>query len=688
MSANTAPVRISELDFFSIKQNLIDYMKSQSEFSDYDFTGSSLNILMDILSYNTHYLSYYMNAMASESFLDSAQLRDSVLSHVKLLGYLPNSKRGAVAIVNVKVTPPLANSTSVLTLPKNTSFFSESIDGINYNFVNLETTVASKNASGYFLFSNVAITEGEPVSYNFPVTTVNTKRRFTIPSSDIDTSSLTIEVQVSSSNTDKTIYTLNDDITEITANSTVYFLEESQTDTYTLYFGDGYLGKNLSNGNIVIASYLETNGVAGNKANVFTCVNSVGGFSNVIVTTASIAASGANKESIDDIKFRAPISYTTQNRAVTKKDYELLLLKDYPNIDAISVWGGEDNDPIVYGKVFISIKPKENYSVTLAEKDRIKNEVIQNRSVLTVTPEIVDPEYIYLKLILSAQYDPNLTNLSESALETIIRNVVYNYAATELNDFNSVFRESKLHRQIEDAEKSIKSSAITIWLQKRVELTLNSSKNYTIEFENPLKKSSFPDKLYSFPSVTVSDLDGISRNIYFEEVQQSYTGVDSISIINPGSNYTTAPTITITGDGTGATAEAKIVNGKISSITVLESGTDYSVANITITGDGTGATAKARLLYRLGTLRTFYYKTNGEKSIVNSNAGTIDYESGTIVLTSFNPTAITTNSLYESNVLTFNVLPDVEILQPIRNKIITLDESDSTSVQVEVTAEI
>lgn len=679
------PFRISELDFNSIRQNLKDYLKSQTEFSDFDFDGSGLSVLLDILAYNTHYMGYYLNMVGNEMFLDTAQIRNSVLSHAKLTNYIPRSRSGSVATVNVVVTPPGGDTESALVLPQFTKFVSEPIDGVNYIFSTTESLITSK-LDGKFTFSNVSLKQGETANLYFTVAENN--RKFTIPSANVDTSTITVAVQQSSTNTYTTKYTQSQDLTEITANSTVYFLEESPNNEYTVYFGDNVLGKQPVNGNIVIIRYLDSLGSESNKANSFTNISAINGYSNVQVSSVSPATSGAEKETINQIRFRAPIHYSAQNRAVTKKDYEILLKKDYPNITAISVWSGDENIPPVYGKVYISLKPVSNYEITTVEKERIIDDIISNRGMLTVFPEIVDPNYTYLLFKIRVNWDAQSTDLNEAQIKSLVRASVEDYVDENLSTFDSVYRNSVLHNYIDDSHQSVLSSDVTTFLQKRITLVPNSTQNYVIDFATSLHRGGLVEGLYTYPAVRVYDSSKIEREIFFEEVPDSFTGIDSVKIVNPGTNYTSAPIVTINGDGQGATGEAVIVNGRLDSINIITRGRNYTRATVSLTGGGGyGASAVARLGFRNGTIRSYYFKQNGEKVFIDREAGTIDYDSGRIRLNRLFVISVAENQLYEQDVLTVNIKPETDIVKQARNGIIDLDLADTTAIQIEIDPE-
>lgn len=689
--ANTN-LRITELDFDSIKTNIKNYLKNQDQFTDYDFDGSGLSVLLDVLAYNTHYMGMYVNFIGNEMFLDTAQIRASLLSLAKLTNYVPTSRRGSVSTVNITVTPGEAEDGNLasLVLPQYTRFFGTPVDGVSYVFVNTDAYISSK-ANGIFQFSGINLKQGEYSEQIYTVTTENDKRRFTIPTTSLDTSTMVVVVQESEVDDTATVYNLAGDTNELTSDSTIYFLEESADANgyWTIYFGDGYIGKRLLDGNIVTVSYLDVVAEESNGSRDFTAIDGVGVFTdNVIVSTVDTASGGSEKESIEDIRFRAPIHYVTQNRSVTKNDYGVLLLKDYPYIESVAVWGGEENDPPMYGKIFVSLKPKENYSISLIEKERIKEEIIRSRSVLTVFPEIIDPDYTYIKVKTTVNYNPKLTSKTEDELKSIVRTAILNYRNDNLKQFNSVFRKSLLQRYIDTAERSIISDTTDIYLQKRFEPTLNASLNYKFDFKTILSKGDATNKLFTYPTYGSLDTEKIERTTYMEEYPLAFTGIDSISVTDPGYGYLTTPTVTIIGDGTGATAKAKIVNGKIASIAVVDRGINYTTATAVITGgSGFGGAARVNLQFRNGVLRSFYVKTNGEKIIINSNVGTIDYRLGKIELNTFEPTALINNEYYDPTILTLNIQPEDDVIYPVQNRILDIDQYDASAIQITMVPE-
>lgn len=688
-TANTA-LRISELDFDSIKNNLKNYLRSQTEFQDYDFEGSGMSVLLDVLAYNTHYMGYYLNMAANEMFLDTAQLRASVLSHAKMIGYTPKSAEGAETKLNIVVTPSTVEdqTLNLLTLERYTRFLGEDINGDNFNFVTLYSNTVGKSANS-FTFSNVVVKQGDVASYQFLMDPSNTKRSFNIPSANVDTSTITVTVQESVSNTDTIEYSLATDITEVTANSTVYFLTENPDSSYTITFGDNAIGKTPKNGNIITTTMLNTVGARGNNISRFTLAQNIGPYrNNVSVTAVEATFGGTDKETVEQIRFRAPYYYTTQNRAVTAEDYETLITKDYTNIDSVSVWGGEDNDPIVYGKVYLSLKTKNNYYLTNLEKESIKQTLIRERNVVSVIPEIVDPDYTYIRIQGKVNYNPSLTSRTAGEIRSLVVAAIQDYTNADLNTFKSTFRKSKLQSYIENAEKSITGSDVQIYLQKREFITINTTKNYSVKYDVAIRKGDYNQKLSSFPQLTVKDVTGISRNVFIEEVPQSFTGISSIDITNPGFNYITAPTITITGDGQGATARAYIVNGRLNRVEIRNAGSEYTRATVSITGGGgSEATAVAKLENRTGVLRTYYFQPNGAKVIVNNNIGSIDYDTGLVKLNSLLVDSVVVNDFYNANILTLNAPIGTEIIPPLRNRILTIDFNDSSAIQLDMTAE-
>lgn len=687
MSANNK-LTVTELDFTGIKNNLKEFLRDQDTFKDYDFEGSGMSVLLDVLAYNTYYNGFYLNMIANESFIDTAQIRQNVLSHAKLINYVPQSRKCSEALVNITVTPSGTedNTTNFITLERNTRFLGTNGQTTNYPFWTVHSNTATKSGAS-FVFSNVLIRQGEIITRQFKMEANNTLRRFEVPSANIDTDTLIVSVQKSNTDITTTVFSRANDITALDSTTPAYFIEENENGFFTIYFGDDILGQAPENGNIINVTYFDTMGELADGVAKFNPTQPIADLfrDNVIVQTVVTSSGGAEKETIDNIRFRAPRAYTTQNRAVNTYDYENILLQQYPYIDSVTVWGGEDNDPIVYGKVYISAKTRGYFALSNLEKERIKQSLTQNASVMTIIPEFVDPDFVFVMVRGTVKYNSSKTSKSVSEIRSDIRTSINNYAETNLNDFGTPLLIYDVLKTVEDTNASIEQTDVSFWLQKRIDLITGATKNYYVNFGAPIKKGSVKEKLYSYPQINVFDNKGQIRQVFFEEVPLSYTGIESIDVINAGYSYTSVPTVLITGDGENASAIAKVVNGKIESIEVINAGHDYTRATATLVGGG-GFEAELRVKTegRYGTIRTYYYKSNGEKVVVNAEAGTIDYMTGKVVLNSLFTTGAASNPYYEDNVLTINVVSDNKNITPLRNRILALDTNNEQSVQIDV----
>lgn len=680
-------LRVTELDFDAIKNNLKNFLRQQSEFSDYDFDGSGLSVLLDILAYNTHYNAYYLNMIANEAFLDTALLRDSVVSHAKTLGYVPYSNRAPRAVIDLSVSAP-DNTPATVTIPKGYGFLSNQIDGKAYKFIVLDDVTATK-ANSNFYFESLSIYEGQLTTYTYVHDqSTNPKQIFTLPDTNIDVTTIRVMVSPSVGSMQTTMYNQVTDILDVDSNSEVFFLQETRGENYQIYFGNGAIGKKLGDGNVLYISYLITNSTAANKANNFVASAAlVDSLSNSLtdftINPISAASGGSRRESIDEIKFSAPAQFTTQNRLVTLKDYETYIKKNYPAIDSISVWGGEDAVPKIYGKVFVSIKPKSGYFLSEVEKQRILDEIISPKSVVSISAEIVEPEYLYIIINTDVRYDRKKTLLTPESLKTAIKNSIILYKNTNLDKFNATFVISRLQEQIDTTDNSIKGNDLILKVQKNFTPLFNKTASYTIDFNTPLRRGSNVDKLTT-NEFTVFDTSGILRTVIMEEVPQSFTGISSISVATPGNGYTFAPTVTISGDGNGAEAEAVIVNGRVQSINITKRGYDYSRAIVTLSGGGgTGASATASIDNRMGTLRTIYFDTNAERRVVDDNIGTIDYDSGRIVLNDIKIESV----VGSSNTVKIIAESQEGIIESVRNTILTFDQDDPTAISINIQTE-
>lgn len=690
MAGQNSNIQVTDLDFNLIKTNLKRFLQSQDTLKDYNYEGSALSTLLDILAYNTQYNAYYLNMVANEMFLDSALQRSSVVSHAKLLNYTPQSAAAPRAEIDLVMSDVTDSS---LTLPKFTNFLSEAIDGVSYKFVTLNSVTQNTDlANNTVTFNNLVIKQGEPVTLNFTYNSAtNPTAIFELPDANIDTTTISVVVQQSTSNSASEVYTLVSDYLALDNTTKAFFLQEGTNGNYQIYFGDGILGQALVDGNVISVSYIITSGTSATGANNFVLMDTISGFSTSSVTPVLSATQGAEKESIDSIKYTATKSYAAQGRAVTKEDYIYLIQNNagiFP-IDAVNVWGGEENDPPVYGVVFVAIKPSGGYLLTQSQKAIIQEEIIKPISVLTVQPKIIDVDYTYLVINSNILYEPKLTTLSSSQLQTQTLAAIQGFAADTLNTFNSTFKLSSLISTVQSVSPSFVTNDADIILQKRIVPNLNSPTTYTLKYGTSLRKDIFGKSISVTPSFQIIDTDNnnvVRESVYLEETPSSTTYIDSISILNPGFGYTSTPTVTILGDGTGATAQATVINGQISSITITNGGVNYTQAIVQITstdGNGSLASAVANLAGNKGTLRTYYFENN-VKRILNANAGTVNYGEGIVTLTNFNPSAIN-NPL---GILSVQAVPTSTIISSGKDKIITLDNTDPNAININVVAKV
>jgi hypothetical protein len=473
MAANSA-LSVTGLDFDSIRINLRNFLAGRSEFSDFDFEDSAIGTLLDLLAYNTYYMSFYANMAVNESFLDTAQIYENVASRAKMLGYVPTSARGASA--NVKVTFSAIGNTAfrTITVAKNTQFKS-TINAVSYTFVTPKSYTITANSSNRFT-GYIDVVEGDPLTHRFLFTSANVS--FVLPNANADISSVTVSVDNAGNNQ---TYIEASDLRTVNSSSQVFFIEPDKNKLYKISFGDNILGKKPTLNSTVIVNYRVCNGIRANGANNFTASGSVGGQSNFILSTVERATGGADVESIESIRYNAPKTYETQNRAVTTDDYKRIVLRDNPDISGVSVWGGEDNDPPIYGKVFMAVTARQGTLISTRRKNQIKAN-LRKYIIQSIDTEIVDPTYLYIIPTITIRYDPADTTLTASEIGNLVAGKIVEYENTNLNRFDGKFRYSRFLDLLDSANPSIKSTTADISVQKRFIPSLISKNTYNISF--------------------------------------------------------------------------------------------------------------------------------------------------------------------------------------------------------------
>ena len=471
-------LNVTDLDFDNIKDNLKTFLSQQDQLTDYDFEGSTMSVLLDVLAYNTHYNAVYANVLANEMFLDSADLRNSIVSHAKHVGYTPRSATSPVAFLNVTVNSATG---STLTATRGTAF-TTSVDGVSFSYVVKDSTTITPN-DGVYTFSNLPVYEGTIVNNKFTVDVSNADQRFLIKNNFADTTTLKVTVQNSTSDTTTNTYTLATDLADVTSTSKVYYLEGAEDQQYEVVFGDGVLGASLSTGNIVTLSYLVTNANQSNGASSFSLSGDIGGFSDVTITTSTNSANGAQAESPDSIRFNAPRQYASQNRTVTPKDYQSKVKQIYTNAQSVQVWGGEDNTTPSYGRVYISIKPVTGATLTEATKTDIITQ-LKDFNVASITPIIEDPEITFLQLSLDVKYDAKTTTRSTDSIKALVNSAITKFNTDNLQQFDTVFRHSKFIETINKVDTAILSNITTVKMHKSFTATTTSATTYTIGYNN------------------------------------------------------------------------------------------------------------------------------------------------------------------------------------------------------------
>lgn len=485
MAANSSII-LSNIDFDTHKNTLKQYLKSQTRFQDYDFEGSNMNVLLDIMSYNTFHNMFYLNMVGSEMFLDTAQIRDSVMSHAKELNYTPRSFKSAEANVNITITSNDLAKRSIA-IPRGTTFTSR-FNNRNFTFSVGESVIVTdytinSNRTISFLGSNITLYEGYFVNDSFTYT-ADATQRFILTNKNCDISSVAVTVIEDVGATVLT-YTRATSLFNIDQNSRVFFVQPCENDSYEIVFGDGVTGRRPKDNSVISVEYRISNGQLPNGCNSFRADSTIDGESAIVVTTNSAAAQGSVSESIEEIKYNAPRHFTTQERAVTTEDYENLLKLNFSEVNAVSAYGGEDLDPPQYGKVFVAVDLKEVDGIPEAKKDQYYR-FLKPRSPVSIDPVFVNPEYTYIGLTSTVKYNVNITKLSTEDVRTLVTAAITRYADANLNNFNRVFRYSNVVEAIDNAQSAIVSNETFVKVIKIITPALGINNTIDVNFQTPL----------------------------------------------------------------------------------------------------------------------------------------------------------------------------------------------------------
>ena len=485
-------LNVTELDFDQIKDNLKNYLKQQTEFNDYNFEGSGLSTLLDVLAYNTHYNAVAAHYSLNEAFLDSAQIRGNVVTRAKLLGYVPRSVLAPRASIKLTVDNSAGPSyPTTLTLPRGTKL-TTTVQGETYQYVVVNSQTVTGTATQQFVFEDVAIAEGTYKSLLYRVDNDIESQKFQITDTDVDTSTLRVRVQENEEALTYDVYSRFESLLNVDAASQIHYVQENTNGKYEVYFGDGVVGKKPINNNIVTLDYIYTHGDESNGASTFNLSSTLGGLVNASYTVVTVtpSAGGSDRESIESIRFNAPLTFTAQNRAVTSDDYRAIILKSFSNVSSISTWGGEDNDPVDFGKVYVAVKPLTAATLTPAEKLTIKDTVLKGKNIVSITPEIVDPNFTNLELDVFFKYNPNLTDRTNVELQGVVRDTISDYNFNNLNKFDGVFRYSQILKAIDNSDRSILNSTIRPYMFQTISAkTTRDLNNFNLTYASGIFES-------------------------------------------------------------------------------------------------------------------------------------------------------------------------------------------------------
>ena len=486
MAVKSSQINVTDLDFDNIADNLKNYLKGQDTFKDYNFEGATLSILIDLLAYASHIGAVNTNIAASELFLDSAQIRKNVVSRAKDLGFVPSSEKASTAkanivLRNVRSADGTVPSTSSMIMSRGTQFRT-TYEGVKYEFVSASTYTPTVDGTT-FTYNNVDLVQGTFAQDQFIFDSQIKNAKFVVSNQRVDKQRMTVTIN---SGGVSSTYALSTDVSNIDTTSKVYYTQENEEGFIEIYFGDGTLGVALLDGDIITVDYVIVDELHADGANRFTQVGAINGFTDSTISVSEKASGGAEKESIESIKFKATKFYTSQNRLVTLNDYKAKVQEYYPNADAVAVWGGEDNVPPAYGKVFVALKPNNADYLSETEKTQVKNS-LNKLNMLTVRPEIVDADIIKILISTTFKYNPALTTLTAGELSTLVKNTINQFDTDNLNGFDAIFRHSNLTKTIDEADSAILSNTTNIRLRKKLNGTVSTNpKGYTLSMGNAL----------------------------------------------------------------------------------------------------------------------------------------------------------------------------------------------------------
>ncbi len=480
-------LNVNSLNFSEIKNNFKTYLKNQGEFSDYDFDSSALSILLDVLAYNTYYQNMYLNMNVNETFLKTALLRENVVARAQEINYVPRSSRSSHAQINVKIVPN--DNPQEIIIPAYTKFVTE-LDNIRYTFSTEEDYTVTKDKNGNYL-KTIDIFEGTVLVYRFIVNDVI--KKYTLNNINLDTESLVVNVYPTSSSTDKTNYVHYKNINELSETSKVYFLEENLDETYDVFFGDGVLGFDPPVGSLVEITARFCHGSKTNGLRSFIPLTYVGYNRNIpttlyeasSVTLITSAFNGMERENLESVQYLAPKFFQAQDRLVTKTDYRSFILSKYGDLQSVSVWGGEENNPPYFGKTLISVKPKNGFTIPVAKKEQIVKDITE-KSIMAIDPLVVDPVFTFVNLNMKINYDSTLTSLTFYDLYNKISDATKKYEKDNLGVFDNGFYLSKFAASIDEVDNSIQNTEVNVYLEKRLLPVLNDSITYEISWNTPV----------------------------------------------------------------------------------------------------------------------------------------------------------------------------------------------------------